>query len=285
MSVQTTPMKQILGGAFLMGSERFYPEERPVRPAIVHDFRIDETPVTNAQFTAFVTQTAYVTDAEKERADALPGSSVFVRPGHTDQAASPSDWWEWRAGACWRHPLGSESYVHTLLDHPVVHVSFADATAYAAWAGKSLPTEAEWEYAARAGLESQDYAWGNTLSPDGLMLANYWQGDFPFSNTLADGWERTSPVGAFPANAYGLYDMIGNVWEWTADCWTAAHERPRRAGCCSTSAAPPVREHVIKGGSHLCAMNYCQRFRPAARHPQPLTETTSHIGFRCVQRS
>ena len=277
-------MQKIAGGAYLMGSERFYPEERPVRPALVQDFWIDETPVTNAQFARFVEDTRHVTDAERPGPHGAAGSLVFVSPPSTRQARSPKDWWQFREGACWHRPLGTASGIDALMAHPVVHVSLRDAQAYAAWAGKELPTEAQWEFAARAGLEQQDYAWGNALSPEGLMLANYWQGEFPFENTLADGWERTSPVDAFPANGFGLYDMIGNVWEWTADHWTASHAEAVKSSCCSASAKDLDLQHVLKGGSHLCSMNYCQRFRPAARHPQPVGETTSHIGFRCIRR-
>ncbi len=277
-------MRRIEGGAFSMGSARFYPEERPVRAAQVESFWIDETPVTNADFARFVAATGYITDAE--RLQPKPASAVFVRPQGPPERLDPSFWWQLREGACWRQPLGAGSSLAGLEDHPVVHVSHADARAYAAWCGKRLPTEAEWEFAARGGLEGCDYAWGQQLAPGGVMLANYWQGEFPHENTLQDGWERTSPVGHFPANGYGLSDMIGNVWEWTADDWSLPGEPGAKGpGCCAASRhdpAQPAPQKVIKGGSHLCARNYCQRFRPAARHPQPADETTSHIGFRCA---
>jgi len=272
----------IEGGAFDMGAARFYPEERPVRRVTVEPFRIDPTPVTNATFRRFVDATGYVTLAERPVPDApLPGSAVFTPPAAPVDLADPSAWWRFREGACWHRPLGEGSTLAGLDDHPVVHVAFADALAYSRWAGKTLPTEVQWEFAARGGLEGADYAWGNVLAPDGLMLANYWQGDFPIENRMLDGWSRTSPVGHFPANGYGLHDMIGNVWEWTVDAWTLPGTGPARA-CCGMRDAGGTDRKVIKGGSHLCAANYCQRYRPAARHPQPVGETTGHIGFRCV---
>ena len=302
------------GGVFTMGSERFYPDEAPCRKVRVGPFQIDRTPVTNRAFARFVEDTDHVTTAEiaPDPADypgmlpemAFAGSLVFHRTATPVDVSDPSQWWSFLRGADWRHPLGPESGIEGLEDHPVVHVTFADAEAYAAWAGKALPTEAEWEYAARGGLEGADYAWGNELAPGGAMLANYWQGLFPFANQLLDGWERTSPIESYPANGHGLHDMIGNVWEWTADWYSEG--KARRAGkaaksCCGGSevdprggaragsydpAAPDIRigRKVLKGGSHLCAANYCQRYRPAARHPQPIDSSTSHIGFRCVRR-
>lgn len=291
-----------------MGSDAFYPEEAPVRRVRVDSFRIDETPVTNAQFAAFVAATGHVTFAEvapdprdypgmaAEMAQA--GSLVFeMTSGPVD--LSQVSWWHFRFGANWRQPLGPGSSTEGLEDHPVVHIAHADAEAYAKWAGKALPTEAEWEYAARGGLEDADYAWGDELAPGGTMLANYWQGRFPFANTRADGWLRTSPVRAFPPNGYGLYDMIGNVWEWTADWYAQPRlERKARGSCCvpanprgatrgaSIDRADPARipRKVLKGGSYLCAEDYCQRYRPPARYAQPIDTTTCHVGFRCVVR-
>lgn len=289
-----------------MGSEGFYPEERPVRRAKVGDFWIDICPVTNRDFAAFVAATGYVTLAETPpdpkdypglRPDqAVAGSAVFVKTEGPTDLRDPSRWWRFVRGADWRHPLGPGSSFEALMDHPVVQVAYADAAAYARWAGKSLPSEAEWEYAARAGAQGP-YAWGEALAPDGRMMANYWQGEFPWRNTLADGFERTSPVGAFPANAFGLFDMIGNVWEWTSDWYSERTVEPA-AGCCGPPRARIATEFesyqphagsrfgrkVLKGGSHLCAANYCQRYRPAARHPQGVDSPTSHIGFRCVAR-
>lgn len=301
-------MRLLPGGGFLMGCEHFYPEESPVRLEEVGSFWIDVTPVTVSAFEKFVSATGYITTAERmpDKAAylglveemAYEGSMVFdaTSSGHAT-AALP--WWEFRRGASWQHPRGPGSDTSGLEDHPVVHITFADAAAYAAWAGKSLPTEIEWEYAARGGLNSADYAWGDELSPKGVIMANYWQGEFPWNNSKLDGWEGTSPVRSFPPNGFGLYDMIGNVWEWTSDLWSlptrAHHKSP---GCCAArdsakaagageaadSPACVVPERVIKGGSHLCAANYCKRYRPAARHPQAVDTSTSHIGFRCVVR-
>jgi sulfatase modifying factor 1 len=310
----TEGMRQLEGGRFLMGSERFYPEEAPVRAVRVDPFWIDETPVTNAQFARFVVATGHVTVAEiapdpkdypgLTEETARAGSLVFEKTRGPVDLGDVSNWWHFRPGAHWRHPLGPDSGLDGLEDHPVVHIACADAEAYARWAGKALPTEAEWEFAARGGLEDADYAWGDRLAPDGAMLANYWQGLFPFANQMLDGWERTSPVRSYPANGHGLFDMIGNVWEWTAD-WYALPPRgsakPPRS-CCAienprgprerdsyepgagSRIGPRIGRRVIKGGSHLCAENYCQRYRPAARHPQAVESSTTHIGFRCVVR-
>jgi len=300
---RTEGMRRLDGGPFTMGSNRFYPEERPARRATVDPFWIDETPVTNRAFAAFVNATGYRTVAEiPPDAAAYPGtpkhmlragSVVFTPPPKPVPLEDPGQWWTFLFGATWRRPLGPHGpRAHD--DHPVVQVAYEDAEAYAAWAGKSLPTEAEWEFAARGGLDTE-YAWGDELAPEGRMLANYWQGQFPSQNLKLDGWERTSPVRAFPANGHGLYDMIGNVWEWTCDWYGVAGAAPDATRPC---CAPPSREasldpqmphiriprKVIKGGSHLCAENYCQRYRPAARHPQMIDTSTSHIGFRCVWR-
>jgi formylglycine-generating enzyme required for sulfatase activity len=227
------------------------------------------------------------------------GSSLFVRPSRPTPPTDPFAWWSFSFGTDWRHPWGPDSMIAGLEDHPVVHVAHADAEAFAAWAGKRLPTEAEWEFAARGGLDRAAYAWGDDLAPGGAMLANYWQGDFPHQNSLADGFERTSPVGSYPPNGHGLFDMIGNVWEWTADWYadrpgatTAAKPccvpRNPRGGGENASRDPHDPGHafgrkVLKGGSHLCADNYCRRYRPAARYPQTIDTSTSHIGFRCVR--
>lgn len=304
-------MRFIPSGAFTMGSARFYPEEAPVRRVTVDGFLIDEKPVTNRDFARFVHETGHVTVAEiapnpKDYPGMLPGmdragSLVFRKPAGLVDMAGPPIWWEYEFGACWQHPLGAGSSIAGLEDHPVVHVAYSDALSYAKWAGKSLPTEAEWEFASRGGVDGADYAWGDELAPGGAMLANYWQGLFPYSNQCRDGWERTSPVRSFPANGYGLYDMIGNVWEWTADWWSETPSKRKSApsGCCAIKnpvggtlkgsfdpLEPLVRigRKVLKGGSHLCASNYCQRYRPAARHPEMIDTSTSHIGFRCVAR-
>jgi formylglycine-generating enzyme len=308
MPADLDDMTGLPGGTFMMGSDRFYPEEAPSRRVRVSPFWIDITPVTNTQFAIFVAETGHVTTAEtapdpRDYPDMAPemckaGSAVF-RPTRTPvDTSDPLQWWEFCFGADWRHPLGPASSLNGLDEHPVVHVSASDAAAYAQWAGKALPTEAEWELAARGGLDDADYAWGAELAPGGAMLANYWQGLFPFANQMLDGWERTSPVRAFPPNGHGLFDMIGNVWEWTEDWWGLPDTDRKRSGCCTPSnprgasreqsidpaLSARIPRKVLKGGSHLCAANYCQRYRPAARHPETIDTSTSHIGFRCVWR-
>ena len=298
----------IRGGRFRMGSDRFYPEEAPAFEVRVDSFLIDEAPVTNADFQRFVSETGHRTLAEiapdpatypgMDPALAQPGSLVFHKPAELMNLRDVSQWWRWEFGADWRHPYGPESSLEGLSDHPVVHIAHRDAEAYARWAVKSLPTEAEWEFAARGGVADTDYAWGDELAPGGAMLANYWQGQFPLVNDGLDGWERTSPVRHFPPNGYGLFDMIGNVWEWTRDWYSPRGQTPRKSACCvpanprgalkdqSFDPNDPsgIPRKVIKGGSHLCAPNYCQRYRPAARHPETIDTSTSHIGFRCVKR-
>ena len=292
----TNGMRLIAGGAFRMGSDEHYPEEAPVRRVAVDDFWIDETPVTNRQFAEFVAATGHVTSAERSPDPARypaadpamlhPGSAMFVRPDGPVRLDDPSRWWQFRFGVDWRHPWGPESSVASIAEHPVVHVAYADAQAYAQWAGRSLPTEAEWEFAARGGLDCQPYAWGDELEPRGRIMANYWQGAFPIERLTPAGHERTSPVGSYPANGYGLYDMIGNVWEWTADGYTAgARERTTPRCCAARDRCAAFERKVLKGGSHLCAANYCQRYRPAARYGQTIDTSTSHIGFRCVVRA
>lgn len=293
-----------------MGSNRFYPEEAPPRRVSVDDFWIDWTPVTNRDFARFVADTGHITVAEispdpRDYPGMLPemaaaGSLVFIKPPGPVDMNDPSSWWHFVHGADWQHPYGPNSDLSGLHDHPVVHIAYADAEAYARWAGKALPTEAEFEYAARGGLDDVDYAWGDALAPDGRMLANYWQGLFPFANQCLDGWEGTSPVASFPANPYGVYDLIGNVWEWTQDWYADASVLTPARQCCTVvnprgakqfqsydTAQPNIRigRKVLKGGSHLCAANYCQRYRPAARHPEMMDTSTTHIGFRCVVRA
>jgi formylglycine-generating enzyme len=291
----------IPGGNFLMGSNSFYREERPVRAASVDGFWIDTCPVTNAAFRKFVEATGYVTYSERPPNPAMypdadpdllvPGSLVFKKPDSPVNLRNNLAWWEYKPGADWRHPQGPESSLHGRDDHPVVHVAYEDALAYAAWAGKDLPTEAEWEFAARGGLEGKAYPWGDASNPDGRFMANTWQGHFPYENSADDGYEGTSPVDAFPANGYGLFDMVGNVWEWTSSPFAAGHDQPGSApiqpqqSCCHTSAGDDrsVRR-VVKGGSHLCAPNYCLRYRPSARQGETVDSSTCHIGFRCVVR-
>jgi formylglycine-generating enzyme required for sulfatase activity len=302
-------MAWIAGGTFRMGSDRHYREEAPAHRSSVDGFWIDRTPVTNRQFKDFVKATGYVTCAElapdpSAYPGALPhmlkaGSLVFTPPGREVDLRDWSQWWSFKFGADWRHPYGPRSSIGGLDDHPVVHVAYRDATAYAAWAGKALPTEAEWELAARGGLDGAEFAWGDEFTPGNRHMANTWQGAFPNQNLCTDGYGRTSPVGAFPPNGYGLSDMIGNVWEWTADWYAQAHRADAPKSCCvprnphggsegeSFDPCQPdikIGRKVLKGGSFLCAPNYCRRYRPAARHAQPVDTSTCHVGFRCVVR-
>jgi len=295
MPVIGATMRRIEGGSFLMGSEQFYADEGPVHTATVGDFVIDEHPVTVRQFAAFVDTTGYVTTAERPLSPAefpglgeeelAPGSLAF-RP--TDGPVSLTDWrrwWTWVPGANWRRPFGdgSADAAPAGADHPVVQVSFDDATAYAHWAGSRLPTEAEWEFAARGGARETTYAWGDEPRPGGILMANTWQGAFPYRNDGANGWRGTSPVGSFPPNGAGLVDMIGNVWEWTTSAYTARHD-PAGESCCVVGGHGDRPERrALKGGSHLCAPEYCLRYRPAARSPQSDDTSTTNIGFRCVR--
>lgn len=279
--VQVEAMAWIPAGFFRMGSSRHYPDEAPVRKVAVEGFWMDRHTITNRQFSEFVEATGHVTLAERDAS-----SMVFGKPRHASDPRNPGNWWSCVPDASWRKPRGPSTSLEGLWDHPVVHVSFGDAQAFADWAGKSLPTEAEWEYAARGGLESAEFVWGDDLKPGGRHLANTWQGEFPWMNLREDGFEGTAPVASYPPNGHGLYDMAGNVWEWTAD-WYEAHgeaghpvcaaDHPRREG-----AAPRCK--VMKGGSFLCAPNYCMRFRPAARIAQPADTPACHVGFRCVKR-
>jgi formylglycine-generating enzyme len=288
-------MVWIPGGNFTMGSDQFYREERPARRESVGGFWIDSHPVTNAGFRAFVQATGYVTASERapdpsaypdaDPALLVPGSAVFTKPDGPVGLRDHRAWWAYIPGASWQHPEGPDSSIDDRLEHPVVHVAFEDVSAYAAWAGKALPTEAEWEFAARGGLDNATYAWGEEFAPAGRAMANIWQGRFPWENLAEDGYEGTSPVGAFPANGYGLSDMIGNVWEWTASAYGLPRADAEKPSCCQPKpAGDPSANKVVKGGSHLCAPNYCLRYRPAARQSQPLDTSTTHIGFRCVVR-
>jgi formylglycine-generating enzyme len=285
-------MVELPGGTFRMGSDRFYPEERPVRETHVDAFSIDPHPVTVEEFGRFVEATGYVTWAEKpptaadypdaDPADLVAGSLVFRKTEVPVDLRDFRNWWAWTPDADWRHPEGPRSDVTGRQLHPVTHVAYADAAAYAEWAGKSLPTEAEWEYAARGGLDGATFTWGEEFAPEGRMMANTWQGEFPWQNLCTDGFEGTSPVGRFPPNGFGLHDMAGNVWEWTVDSFDVSSPRP----CCTPQSDDngPFPRKVIKGGSHLCAPNYCLRYRPAARQAEAIDTSTGHIGFRCVGR-
>jgi len=293
-----------------MGSNDHYPEEAPAHPVTVDGFWIDKYQVTNAQFRRFVKDTDYVTVAERVPDATLypgahpgmlvPGSIVFEQPANWVDTRDHYNWWAWRPGADWRHPEGRGSTVGGREHHPVLHVAWDDVAAFATWTAKAIPTEAEWEYAARGGANGLAYAWGNQLTPRGKMLANYWQGEFPWQNLALDGYERTAPVGSFPPNGYGLFDMIGNAWEWTSDFYGDQHLVS--PNCCGGSRFNPrntdqaasidpifpgaaIPRRVLKGGSFACAENYCQRYRPAARIQHPVDTGANHIGFRCIVRA
>jgi len=292
------------GGSFVMGSGRHYPEEAPAREVEVAGFWLARTTVTNAAFAAFVAQTGYLTVAERPLdplefpgappENLVPGSMVFTATTGPVDLRHLSQWWTWTPGACWRHPEGPGSTLDGRSDHPVVQVAYDDAVAYCAWAGLQLPTEAEWERAARGGLDAAAFTWGDAPEAAGQRLANYWHGEFPWRPD--PGYGSTAPVGSYPANGYGLADMAGNVWEWTCD-WYLQERWADSAGCCvprdprggtpqdSLDPGQPqfrVPRKVIKGGSFLCADSYCMRYRPSARRPQMVDTGMSHIGFRCA---
>jgi formylglycine-generating enzyme required for sulfatase activity len=303
-------MVRVEAGRFRMGCEDFYPEEQPLHTVALDGFWIDAKPVTVRQFRHFVRETGHVTVAERKPNPAdypdadprllVPGSLVFQGTAGPVPLTDYRAWWAFVPGACWRRPRGPGSDVRGLDEHPVVHVANEDAAAYAEWAGKELPSEAEWEFAARGGLEGKRYVWGDEEQDPEAPQANTWQGRFPWENLGARGWRGTSKVGSFPANGYGLYDMAGNVWEWTADFYRPSHPEEAASSCCvpanprvgspehSYDAGGPgshIPRKVIKGGSHLCAPSYCLRYRPAARQAEALDSSTSHIGFRCVVRA
>jgi formylglycine-generating enzyme required for sulfatase activity len=304
-------MVEIAGGRFLMGSSRFYAEESPVREVQIEDFLMDTGPVTVADFDRFVKDTGYTTVAEQDPNPAeypaadrdllRAGSLVFHPTSGPVPLDDPARWWAFVPAADWRHPWGPASGNTERSDHPVTHVAYEDCRAYADWAGKDLPSEAEWEYAARGRLAGATFCWGEEERPGGRLMANHWQGQFPWRNTGANGWVGTTPVGVFPANGFGLYDMAGNVWEWTLDYWAAPSADVASAhACCGPQRNPVVAtpgqsydvgqpgahipRRVLKGGSHLCSPSYCLRYRPAARQPEAVDTSTSHIGFRCVRR-
>jgi formylglycine-generating enzyme len=294
---ETKGMVRVSGGGFRMGSTDFYAEEQPVVSVEVGDLWVDAHQVTNADYRRFVKETGWVTVAEQQPSrddfpDAspeqlVPGSQVFTpTPGPV-----PLDdwrrWWRWQPGACWRHPEGPDSTLHGLDRHPVVHVGWEDARAYAAWAGKRLPTETEWEHAARGGLDQATYAWGEDFLRRGRTMANTWQGGFPYQRERLFNGAGTAPVGTFAPNGFGLYDVAGNVWEWTSTDWTASHAEssatPPQRPCCGPQRLTEADRKVIKGGSHLCAPSYCHRYRPAARQGHGIRSSTNHVGFRCVR--
>jgi formylglycine-generating enzyme required for sulfatase activity len=300
-------MVWIPGGTFAMGSDRHYREERPVRTVAVDGFWIETHQVTNRQFAEFTSSTGHVTVAERRPDPAMypgaplenlvPGSMVFVPTRGPVDLRNNAQWWRWVPGAQWRHPYGPVSSIEHIPDHPVVHVAWEDIEAYAAWVGGTIPTEAEWEFAARGGLDGAEFTWGDDDTQNSRPMANTWQGQFPWRNTRPKRENRTLPVGSFPPNGYGLYDMAGNVWEWTADWYQDSHE-PSYSGCACCVPQNPrggtpegsmestirIPRKVVKGGSHLCARDACFRYRPAARQPQMIDTGMSHVGFRCIHR-
>ena len=302
-------MVWIPGGTFKMGSDKHYPEEAPVHSASVDGFWMDKFQVSNAQFAMFARDTGYVTLAERPpdpelypdapAENLVAASLVFKMTDGPVNLRFVDLWWAWTPGACWKRPGGPGTNVRKRQRHPVVHIAYEDAVAYAEWSGKALPTESEWEFAARGGMEGAEFSWGDEHTPKGKYMANTWQGEFPWQNQVNDGFEDTAPVGSFPANEYGLYDMAGNAWDWTADWWSESHPEDADKPCCIPDnprggkmeqsydpAAPQWRipRRVVKGGSFLCAPNYCLRYRPAARRPQMIDTGMSHVSFRCVVR-
>ena len=294
---ETAGMVLIPGGTFAMGSERYQPEERPIHPVRVDGFWIDRHEVTNAQFRQFVEATGHRTLAERGLDPQahpgmpsellVPGSVVFIAPTEVKRGGSITQWWQYVPGANWRQPSGPGSTIEGKYNYPVVHVAHEDALAYAQWRGRDLPTEAQWEFAARGGRDGED-DYSSAYDPDGKPIANTWQGIFPVLNTNDDGYGGLAPVGCFKPNGYGLYDMIGNVWEWTSDWYRPGHSpdmeiNPAGPSLVSLRVAPgQASSRVIKGGSYLCALNYCSRYRPAARQPQETNLSAAHLGFRTV---
>lgn len=285
------------GGSFWAGSNDFYPDEAPVRAECVAPFELAATPVTNREFTAFVEATGYVTVAERRlpaadypslsEEERAPGALVFTPTAGPVDLGDWRQWWRWVPGAHWRAPEGPGTSIDDRPDHPVVQIAYADAVAYAAWVGARMPTEAELEYAATGGEQPAPYAWGSEREPDGRVMANTWRGRFPYRNDGSDGWTGTSPVATFPANRFGLYDCIGNVWEWTSTHYSPTRQPGAKnacsCGCGPQASARQVPQRVLKGGSHLCAPEHCLRYRPAARSPQAEDSATTHIGFRVAR--
>lgn len=296
-------------GTFSMGAEEYYPDEGPIREVKVEGFWIDLHTVTNADFATFVDDTGCVTEAEiapdpqtypgAPPENLVPGALVFNLSAGPVDLRDFSQWWRWTPGADWRHPYGPDSAIDHIMNHPVVQVSYTDAAAYASWAGTELPTESEWEFAARGGLDKAVFTWGDEDPQETSPLANTWQGGFPYENTEVDGFTRTAPVGSFPSNGYGLFDMAGNVWEWTDTWYSTSTIEPIGSPCCGPPPRPTPSEaasydprqpdiriprKVVKGGSHLCTPQYCYRYRPAARQPQMIDTAMSHLGFRTVRR-
>lgn len=303
-------MVWVPGGTFRMGNATGKPDEVPVHEVAVDGFWMDATEVTNRQYAAFVDATGYVTTAEKpptldnvkdlpayENAQIKPefnhpGSICYRRPkGELDNELGAYNWWEYTVGANWRHPEGPDSTIDDRMDHPVVHLSWHDCAAYAKWAGKSLPTEAEWEYAARGGRDGDEFPWGAERNPDGKWLCNIWQGEFPYKNTEVDGYRTTAPVKHFPPNAFGLYDMSGNVWEWCADWYRpdtylqSPRRNPQGPDDSYDPNEPGMPKKVQRGGSFMCSEEYCTGYRVSARMKGDLESGAFHCGFRCVKRA
>jgi formylglycine-generating enzyme len=294
-------MVWIPGGEFTMGSEHF-PDAQPLHRVRVDGFWMDKTEVTNAQFAKFVDATGYVTVAERPLKPEdfpgvppeglLPGGLVFTPPPQNVSLHNFTQWWTFVAGANWRQPEGPESSIKNRMSEPVVQIAFEDAEAYANWAGKRLPTEAEWEFAARGGLEGKPYVWGDEFRPDGKYLANTFQGSFPNDNTGADGFMAAAPVASFPPNAHGLYDMAGNMWEWCSDWYRPAwgltknegiRVNPRGPDSSFDPDEPGTPKRLQKGGSFLCTSQYCSRYMPGGRGKGEIMTSSTHVGFRCVR--
>ena len=272
-------MVPVAAGAYRVGSDAHYPEERPAREVAVAAFLIDRTPVTNAAFAEFVAATGWITAAER---CAPAGSAVFAMSAGPVDLRDPSNWWRFVAGASWRAPLGEGSSLAGREDHPVTHVALADAVAFARWRVARLPTETEWEVAARGGRDRAAYAWGDEFAPGGALMANVWTGSFPWYYAR-DGAPGTTPVGSYPPNGYGLVDMIGNTWEWTTSPFHAGTGPAGERACSCSPVAKPAPLQALKGGSFLCAGEYCARYRPAARIGVTPDTSTLHIGFRCAR--
>jgi formylglycine-generating enzyme len=294
----TKEMVLITGGTFQMGSEDFA-DSKPVHNVTVNSFWMDEHEVTNEQFDAFVHATGYITVAERKLNPAdfpgvpldklIPGSAVFTPPAGLVSLDNPLQWWQYVPGASWRHPLGPSSSIVGMENEPVVHVCYEDAAAYVKWAGKRLPTEAEWEYAARAGKKNLKYYWGNELKPGGKWAANIFQGNFPDKNLLEDGFATTAPVKTYPANSFGLYDMEGNVWEWCSDLYRPNYyqktgvNNPKGPADSYDPEEPGLEKHVQRGGSFLCSDQYCIRYKAGSRGKGETSSASNNLGFRCVR--
>lgn len=298
--VDSAKMIFIKGGVFEMGSN-LYADTRPIHQVELADFWMDEHEVTNAQFAQFVAETHYITVAER-KLDPLdypgidtvllrPASAVFTAPEYVDNLDNYLKWWELVDGASWQYPAGKESSIVGIENHPVVHIAYEDAEAYAKWAGKRLPTEAEWEYAARAGNDGKSiYYWGDELKPGNKWVANIYQGKFPLKNSIEDGFETTAPVKSFAANSYGLYDMEGNVWEWCSDYYQPRYEavetiNPKGPSSSFDPVEPSIIKRVQRGGSFLCNDQYCERYKANTRGKADINTSTNNAGFRCVRNN